>query len=560
MEPTEQDQPAPVEAATLDVPLSRGLSTKLLLLTIVFVLMAEILIFVPSIANFRLRWLEERLVAAAAVSSLLVEVDPKDLTRVAQDDVLMSIGAKAIAVRDGKDVSRLLTIADMPAEVDEHVDVSNTGPVSAMTSALDTLVFGGNRILRVYGDAGESGKEFEVIMPDYRLRNAMLVYSRNVAIISLLISLFTATLVYSAIDRIMIRPIRAMTRAMLAFAQSPDDPAKLIKGGERTDEIGVAERELADMQAKLQKMLGEQKHLADLGLAVSKINHDMRNTLASAQLLSDRLSQVKDPAVQAFAPKLLRAIDRAASYSKGVLAYGRTQEAPPSRRKIRLRQLVDEVYELLGVEPADLVFVNEVGADFEIDADPEQLYRVLSNLCRNAVEAMRSDRDPALVRRLTVSAERQGSVSRVLVEDTGPGLPPKALENLFMPFRGSARSGGTGLGLAIAQELVRAHAARWNWSKASAATPSLPFPSPTSRSASTRPAAACAARRDGPGAVFPMPFSLTRPMNLPRFFPLSRHQAGSPAVRSSGSGPSSPDDKLTTKLLPDRLAFPKFSR
>jgi len=456
MEPTEQDQPAPVEAATLDVPLSRGLSTKLLLLTIVFVLMAEILIFVPSIANFRLRWLEERLVAAAAVSSLLVEVDPKDLTRVAQDDVLMSIGAKAIAVRS-KDVSRLLTIADMPAEVDEHVDVSNTGPVSAMTSALDTLVFGGNRILRVYGDAGESGKEFEVIMPDYRLRNAMLVYSRNVAIISLLISLFTATLVYSAIDRIMIRPIRAMTRAMLAFAQSPDDPAKLIKGGERTDEIGVAERELADMQAKLQKMLGEQKHLADLGLAVSKINHDMRNTLASAQLLSDRLSQVKDPAVQAFAPKLLRAIDRAASYSKGVLAYGRTQEAPPSRRKIRLRQLVDEVYELLGVEPADVVFVNEVGADFEIDADPEQLYRVLSNLCRNAVEAMRSDRDPALVRRLTVSAERQGSVSRVLVEDTGPGLPPKALENLFMPFRGSARSGGTGLGLAIAQELVRAH-------------------------------------------------------------------------------------------------------
>jgi signal transduction histidine kinase len=456
MEPTEQDQSAPVEAATLDVPLSRGLSTKLLLLTIVFVLMAEILIFVPSIANFRLRWLEERLVAAAAVSSLLVEVDPKDLTRVAQDDVLMSIGAKAIAVRS-KDVSRLLTIADMPAEVDEHVDVSNTGPVSAMTSALDTLVFGGNRILRVYGDAGESGKEFEVIMPDYRLRNAMLVYSRNVAIISLLISLFTATLVYSAIDRIMIRPIRAMTRAMLAFAQSPDDPAKLIKGGERTDEIGVAERELADMQAKLQKMLGEQKHLADLGLAVSKINHDMRNPLASAQLLSDRLSQVKDPAVQAFAPKLLRAIDRAASYSKGVLAYGRTQEAPPSRRKIRLRQLVDEVYELLGVEPADVVFVNKVGADFEIDADPEQLYRVLSNLCRNAVEAMRSDRDPALVRRLTVSAERQGSVSRVLVEDTGPGLPPKALENLFMPFRGSARSGGTGLGLAIAQELVRAH-------------------------------------------------------------------------------------------------------
>jgi signal transduction histidine kinase len=244
---------------------------------------------------------------------------------------------------------------------------------------------------------------------------------------------------------------------MLSFSQAPDDPGRLIQAGFRTDEIGVAQRELAEMQGRLQKMLGEQKHLADLGLAVSKINHDMRNTLASAQLLSDRLSQVKDPAVQAFAPKLLRAIDRAASYTKGVLAYGRTQEAPPSRRKLRLRRLVDEVFELLGVDPTDVEFVNAVDQAFEIDADAEQLYRALTNLSRNAVEAMRSERETAMVRRLTISAEREGSVSRVLVEDTGPGLPAKARENLFTAFKGSARSGGTGLGLAIAQELVRAH-------------------------------------------------------------------------------------------------------
>jgi signal transduction histidine kinase len=456
MEAGEAEREKTEASSALDVPLSRGLSTKLLLLTIAFVLFAEIVIFVPSIANFRLRWLEERLMAAAAVSSLLVEVDPKNLTRVAQDNVLMSIGAKAIAVRDG-DVSRLLTIAEMPAEVDEHVDISNPGMLEATSSALDTLIFGGNRMLRVYGDADEASKEFEVIMPDYRLRNAMLKYSRNVAIISLLLSLFTAALVYAAIDRIMIRPIRAMTQSMLSFSQAPDDPGRLIQAGFRTDEIGVAQRELAEMQGRLQKMLGEQKHLADLGLAVSKINHDMRNTLASAQLLSDRLSQVKDPAVQAFAPKLLRAIDRAASYTKGVLAYGRTQEAPPSRRKLRLRRLVDEVFELLGVDPTDVEFVNAVDQAFEIDADAEQLYRALTNLSRNAVEAMRSERETAMVRRLTISAEREGSVSRVLVEDTGPGLPAKARENLFTAFKGSARSGGTGLGLAIAQELVRAH-------------------------------------------------------------------------------------------------------
>ncbi|HEY4192183.1 MAG TPA: HAMP domain-containing sensor histidine kinase, partial [Mesorhizobium sp.] len=302
----------------------------------------------------------------------------------------------------------------------------------------------------------DNPKEFELIMPDYRLRAAMLAYSRTVAFVSLLISLFTASLVYVAIDRIMIRPMRAMTRSMLSFSEAPDDPARIISPSARADEIGIAERELSLMQERLQKMLAEQKHLADLGLAVSKINHDMRNILASAQLMSDRLRQVKDPTVQAYAPKLLRALDRAVSYSEGVLAYGRTQEPAPSRRRIRLRQLVEEVHSLLNMENG-IEFENTVEPAFEVDADAEQLFRVLTNLCRNSVQAMAGDTEGALVRRLTMAAERQGTVSRILVSDTGPGLPAKARENLFMAFHGSARSGGTGLGLAVAQELVRAH-------------------------------------------------------------------------------------------------------
>jgi signal transduction histidine kinase len=165
---------------------------------------------------------------------------------------------------------------------------------------------------------------------------------------------------------------------------------------------------------------------------------------------------VKDPGVQAFAPKLLRALDRAVAYSEGVLAYGRAQEPPPVRRRLRLRRLVEEVYGLLDAE-SGIEFVNDVDAAFEIDADADQLFRVLANLARNAVQAMAADTESALVRRLTISAGRSGSVSRILVSDTGPGLPPKARDNLFAAFRGSARSGGTGLGLAIAQELARAH-------------------------------------------------------------------------------------------------------
>lgn len=439
------------------VPLARGLSTKLLLLTIIFVLIAEVLIFLPSIANFRLRWLEERLGTAAAVSVVLVQGNPESLPRTVQNDVLMSIGAKAIAVRDAG-VARLLVVAEMPPQVDEHVDLAGEGPMAAMSGALDTLFFGGNRMLRVFGPVGESDKEFELIIPDGNLRKAMLIYSRNVALLSLLISFITATLVLYAIDRIMIRPIRTMTRSMLAFSQAPDDPGRIIEPEHRADEIGVAERELSDMQRRLHKTLGEQKHLADLGLAVSKINHDMRNMLASAQLMSDRLSTVRDPTVQSLAPKLVRALDRAVSYSEGVMTYGRTQEAAPTRRRLHLHQIVEEMRELLGINADGTIeFINSVEADFEIDADAEQLLRVLTNLCRNSLQAMAANREHAAANQLSISAERQGSVSRIHVTDTGPGLPQKARENLFSAFRGSARSGGTGLGLAIAHELVRAH-------------------------------------------------------------------------------------------------------
>lgn len=443
--------------ANEQVPLSRGLSGKLLTLTIAFVMMAEILIFLPSVSNFRLRWLEERLDTAAAVGIVLLESDPDSLSRQVQDDVLTAIGAKAVAVRD-EGASQLLVVEEMPPQVDVHIDLAGTSRLTALQEAITTIATGGNRVLRVFGPVGESGREFELILGDGELRKAMLVHARNVALLSLIIPVITAMLVFWAINHMMIGPIRAMTRSMLDFARSPDDPARILIPTARTDEIGVAERELAAMQGELQRTLAERKHLADLGLAVSKINHDMRNILAAAQLISDRLARVDDPTVQNFVPKLMRALDRAVSYSGGVLAYGRTQEPPPNRRRLRLHQLVEELHELLGLDAAaSIEFVNAVPVDLEVDADSEQLFRILSNLARNALQAMQGEPEGPLVRRLTIGAERQGTVCRILVEDTGPGLPARARENLFAAFKGSARSGGTGLGLAIAQELARAH-------------------------------------------------------------------------------------------------------
>ena len=438
-------------------PLLRSLSTKLLVMTIVFVMIAEVLIFVPSVANFRMRWLEDRVNIATVAALAVVNSETGALSRKMQDDILMATGAKSIGLKsDG--VSRMLAIEDMPKAIDRVVALKQTGPFRAIVDTFDTLLNGGDRAIRIHAPIADSGKEIDVVLADGPLVEAIWVYARNVFILSLLISLITGGLLFLALNRVMIKPIRAMTSNMLRFSDMPDDPARVIGASARSDEIGVAERELGVMQRHLQHALVERKHLADLGLAISKINHDMRNLLAPAQLLSDRLADTKDPLVQRIAPRIMRALDRAVTYSESVMSYGRAREEAPKRKIFAVAPLLRDVVELLGIDTDGTIELKIMADDdLMIDADPDQLFRVLANLCRNSIQAMAGPADRRVTRRLTLTGGRIGTTTLISVEDTGPGLSDVAKENLFTAFRGSTRSDGTGLGLAIAHELVRAH-------------------------------------------------------------------------------------------------------
>ncbi|MCC6983519.1 MAG: HAMP domain-containing histidine kinase [Bauldia sp.] len=432
-----------------------GLSWKLLALTGLFVMVSEVLIFVPSIASFRLSWLSDRLGTADAVSVVLTASEWTSVPRQVQDDLLDTVGADAIAIRDGE-VSRLLAAVEMPLRVDLTTDIRSVNPLVAAGDALATLASPTPRNLRIIGQS-TSGIEVEVIMGDHDLRSAMIGYASNIIVISAIVSLLTAAVVFIALNRLLVRPMRRMSENMIAFSEAPEDPQRVIRPTGRADEIGVAEDRLAEMQRDLQNTLSQQRRLADLGLAVSKINHDLRNMLASAHLFSDRIGSLPDPTVQKFAPKLILALDRAIAYTQATLTYGKPQEAVPERRLIQLHRLVDEVAEILSVENrSGLRWENLVPAGLEIDADADQLFRVLVNLCRNAIQAMEGGRDDALVRRLAVEARRDGGIVTLRVRDTGPGIPAHVREHLFEPFR-STTAGGTGLGLAIAAEIVKAH-------------------------------------------------------------------------------------------------------
>lgn len=433
-----------------------GLSWKLLALTAVFVMASQVLISVPSIANFRVSWLGDRLATAIAAAVVLTAPDQMEVPQEIQDRLLATVGADAIVIREGN-VSRLISMEPMPATVDVMAELRDPSTLTRIGDALDTLFNGGDRIIRVVADT-PTGGELELIMPDAELRAAMVTYAVGTVWMAAAISVVTGALVFFALNRLLVRPMRRMSQNMVAFAAAPEDPARIIRPSGRRDEIGVAEEQLATMQTDLRNTLQQQRRLADLGLAVSKINHDLRNLLASAQLFSDRISSLPDPAVQRFAPKLLAALDRAIAYAQSTLAYGKATEPGPDRRLVRLRAVVDEVAEVLGLDhQGGPRWENRVPSGLEVDADPDQLFRVLMNLARNAVEAMEANSGAAVVRRLAIEAERVGGVVTIRVADTGPGLPEKAKAHLFQPFQGASRPGGTGLGLAISAELVRAH-------------------------------------------------------------------------------------------------------
>ncbi|HET7255528.1 MAG TPA: HAMP domain-containing sensor histidine kinase [Xanthobacteraceae bacterium] len=434
-----------------------GLSGKLLVLTLLFVMIAEVLIYVPSVANFRLNWLNDRL-SAAYTAALVFETAPDGMVpdTVARQ-ILDSIRARAVAVKMGQQ-RRLLAASEVPPTISHVVDMRDMPWHRAIIDAFETLICVDSDVMRVVGPA-PMGEFVEIVVDEAPLRKAMVEFSIRILLLSLIISAITAALVYLSLHVLLVRPMRRMTANMVAFRADPENPARIIAASDRLDEIGTAERELAAMQLNIATMLQQKNHLAALGLAVSKINHDLRNLLSSAQLFSERLAKISDPHVQRFAPKLMRSLERAIAFCQSTLSYGRVQEPPPDRRSIALEPLVEDVRETLGLDgSAPVRWIGAVERGLSVDADPDQLFRILLNLVRNALQALesRDARDPARDQ-IRITGRREGAVAVIEVSDTGPGLSERARAHLFEAFQGSTRTGSVGLGLAIVAELVRAH-------------------------------------------------------------------------------------------------------
>lgn len=435
-----------------------GLSGKLLVLTVLFVMVAEVMIYVPAIANFRVNWLADRL-AAAHTAALVLDAAPSGMVpETLARQILNSVGARAVAMKMGKQ-RRLLAASEVPSKIDHDIDMRDVTAWQAVPDAFSTLLMSRPAVMRVVGPAPMGGDFLEIVLDEAPLRSAMLRFSGTILLVSLLISVISATLVYFALHYMFVRPLRRLTDNITSFRADPENPARVISASGRTDEIGTSENELASMQRELASMLHQKNRLAALGLAVSKINHDLRNLLSGAQIFSDQLSSSADPKVQRFAPKLMRALERAIAFCQSTLSYGAALEAPPDRRTLPLEPLIEEVHESLGLGlDVPIRWIVAVEKGMTVDADHDQLFRILVNIARNSMQALQThgSHDPARDQ-IRITGRREGAVAVIEVSDTGPGISEKARAHLFEAFQGSTRSGGTGLGLAIAAELVQAH-------------------------------------------------------------------------------------------------------
>ncbi len=429
--------------------LLRSLSARLLVLTVFFVMVSEVLIFVPSVARFRMTYFENRL-AAGHIATLALEASATgELQQGLTDKLLAQVGAQGVALHRA-DGTTLKLDSGNPPRPDFTIDITHPDILLAIRGSFRTLLGNGNRVLRVLGPSTtDSAETVEVLLDEAPLRDEMWDFGIRILELSIVISLVTAALVYLSLQWLLVRPMRRITASMMNFREDPEDASRMIAASGRKDEIGVAERELAVLQKTVRQALGQRARLAALGTAVTKINHDLRNILATARLVTDGLTASAAPEVRRVAPRLLDAIDRAVALCTRTLDFSREGAPPLAPSRFRLASLIDEIGPGLGLSDDGPAIDCAIPPELTVQADRDQLYRVLLNLARNAIEAG--------AHRLRFAAAREDGVIAVEIADDGPGLPPKARDNLFRPFFGSARPGGSGLGLAIARELMRAH-------------------------------------------------------------------------------------------------------
>jgi signal transduction histidine kinase len=451
---------ADVTAPAESIPAARrrspafGLSWRILALVVTAVMTAEILIFLPSIARFRVVYLEQ-LIESGTLAALALDATPDNMvTEEVKRSLLDNARVDAVVLVEPDKPKRALMNVEPRPEM-PGFNLMERSAVGLVWDALAAMTYDGSRYIRVGGDSMRLPNAMVWIVADeLPMRIAMYAYAGRILALSVIIALFTAILLYLGLRWLVIRPLQDLSSDMTAFRRAPEAAGTARAPTRRNDEIGVVDREFQNLQREIRASLRQKSRLAEIGAATNKINHDLRNMLSTARLLSDRLARSGDERTRLLAPTILGTIDRAARLASDAIEYVRDR---PALRlaTVDLADLVDEAGIALQEQGEDSnpnlfrAWLNEVGEDRSVRADRDLLYRVFVNLGRNAFESGATA--------VTIRSRQSGGFLLIDVSDNGPGIPQAVTTQLFRPFTTGGRAGGAGLGLAIARDLVRAH-------------------------------------------------------------------------------------------------------
>ena len=432
-----------------------GLAARVLAVTIGFVLLAMSLFYVTRLTAHREMLLHGKISAVQttvdAFGMAAPTPPPQDLSR----KILNSVDVKWMAIETPVGRHEFVT-AGGPLESVESVTSDGSSYFESMAATFHALFAAPGTVVKLSAPAQANEPAIEFAFDETTLIQSLKRVSYNFLTISLTIAAVVTCVLWAALWRMVLQPVRRLTSNIIAFGESPQDGSRVIAPSGRGNEIGRAEAALAVMQGSLAHELAQGKRLAELGMAVARINHDLRNILSAAQLISDRLATIPDPLAQRLAPRLVATLDRAIQFCQSTLTYGASRELPPSRRRFDLSELVSQVVESGQAEHDAAVDYNiDIPPRFCVHADPDHILRVLENLSRNAAQALMTkgatDGRPKAIR---FAAIRTDGLALIEISDTGPGFPPDQYDRIFEPFHKSTSDVGAGLGLAIAADLV----------------------------------------------------------------------------------------------------------
>jgi signal transduction histidine kinase len=284
----------------------------------------------------------------------------------------------------------------------------------------------------------------------------LLVEYRPLLIIFLLsLAAIGGTLIYSLLVRL-VKPLATIEEATKVVAEGD---FQTIPWADRPDEIGslvqAFNRMVVHLRQNNEQMVQTEK-LTSLGTLTSGVAHELNNPLnnisTSCQILLEEMDHVSD-----YHKELLRAVEGQVSKARDIvgslLEFARQREF--ELKPEDLRNVVDEALKLLrGEIPSKVEVRVAIPPDLVLVMDKAHMVQALLNLILNGVQAMPTG---GVLTIYATRKEQSGAVT-IVVQDTGPGIPPKVLPRVFDPFFTTKDVGrGTGLGLSITYGIIERH-------------------------------------------------------------------------------------------------------